>query len=94
MLMEGVHRSAGLAGEEGRGAAVVFFLGAFAGEEAAAGHGRGGEVEDDRAEAGVVMAAGDRQRSRLGHFDDRGVVAGPGEGVAVVGRQVRRPGEA
>ena len=93
MLMEGVHRSAGLAGEEGGGTAVVFLLRAFAGQEAAAGHGRRGEVEDDRAQAGVVMATGDRQGSRLNHLDDGGVVARPGEGVAVVGREVRGPGD-
>ena len=38
--MERVHRTAGLAGEEGGGATVVFLLRAFAREEAAAGHGR------------------------------------------------------
>ena len=93
MQVERIHRSAGLTGEEGGGAAVILLLRAFAGEESAAGHGRGGEVEDDRAEVRVVMAARGRERGLFGDLDDGGVVAGPGEGVAMVRRQVRGPGD-
>ena len=37
LQVEGIHRSAEQTGEEGRRATVVFLLGAFAGQKAAAG---------------------------------------------------------
>ena len=40
LQVEGIHRSVELAGEERGRAAMVFLLGALAGEEAAAGDGR------------------------------------------------------
>ena len=48
LQVEAVHRATELAGEEGGGTAVVFLLGAFAVEEAAAGDGRGGEIQHER----------------------------------------------